>query len=99
MTEDEMIRWYHQLNGRESEQTLGDGKGQASLECCSLQDHTVGHNLVTKQQWQSKLCQQSKQEHRANATISKTELFYIDRYREREKQRENKDRYRFRITA
>ena len=36
MAEDEMISWYHQLSGHESEQTLGDGKGQASLECCSL---------------------------------------------------------------
>ena len=44
----------------------------------------------TKQQWQSKSCQQSKQEHRANATVSKTELFYIDRYREREIEREQR---------
>ena len=24
MKEDEMVRWHHQLNGREFEQTLGD---------------------------------------------------------------------------
>ena len=35
MTEDEMIRWYHQLNGHEFEQALGDGEGQGSLVCCS----------------------------------------------------------------
>ena len=35
MTEDEMVRWHHWLNGREFERTLGDGKGQRSLECCS----------------------------------------------------------------
>ena len=27
MTEDEMVGWYHQLNGREFEQTLGDDEG------------------------------------------------------------------------
>ena len=30
-----MVRWHHQLNGHESEQTLGDNEGQGSLECCS----------------------------------------------------------------
>ena len=35
MTEDEMIGWHHQLNGHESEQTLGDGEGQGRLACCS----------------------------------------------------------------
>ena len=35
MTEDEMVGWHHRLNGREFEQTLGDGEGQGSLACCS----------------------------------------------------------------
>ena len=34
-TEDEMVRWHHQLNGHEFEQILGDGEGQRSLACCS----------------------------------------------------------------
>ena len=34
-TEDEMIGRHHWLNGREFEQTLGDGEGQGSLVCCS----------------------------------------------------------------
>ena len=34
-----MVGWPHQLNGHESEQTLGDGEGQGSLECCSLWGH------------------------------------------------------------
>ena len=34
-TEDEMVGRYHQLNGREFEQTPGDGEGQESLACCS----------------------------------------------------------------
>ena len=36
MTEDEMVGWYHQLNGHEFEQTLGDSEGQGSLPCYSL---------------------------------------------------------------
>ena len=34
-TEDEMVRWHHQLNGHEFEQVLGDGEEQGSLACCS----------------------------------------------------------------
>ena len=30
-----MVEWYHQLNGYEFEQTLGDGEGQGNLACCS----------------------------------------------------------------
>ena len=33
-TEDEMVGWHHQFNGREFEQTMGDGEGQDSLGCC-----------------------------------------------------------------
>ena len=35
MTEDEIDRRYHQLNGHQFEQTLGDRKGHRSLMCCS----------------------------------------------------------------
>ena len=35
MTEDEMVRLHHQINGHEFDQTPGDGKGQGSLVCCS----------------------------------------------------------------
>ena len=35
-TEDEIVGWYHWLNGHEFEQTPGDGEGQGSLACCSL---------------------------------------------------------------
>ena len=31
MTEDEMVRWHHQLNRCVFEQTLGDSEGQQSL--------------------------------------------------------------------
>jgi len=35
MTEDEMVGWYHQLYGQESEQALEIGDKQGSLACCS----------------------------------------------------------------
>ena len=31
---DEMVRYHHQLNGHESEQTAGDSEGQGNLVCC-----------------------------------------------------------------
>ena len=34
-TEDEMVRWHHQLDGHEFEQAPGDGEGQGSLACCN----------------------------------------------------------------
>ena len=34
MTEDEMVGWYHQLNGHEFEQAPGVGYRQGSLACC-----------------------------------------------------------------
>ena len=39
MTEDEMVGWHHQLNGREFEQIPGDSGGQRSLVCCSPWGH------------------------------------------------------------
>ena len=30
-----MVEWHHQLNGHETEQTLGDSEGQGSLVWCS----------------------------------------------------------------
>ena len=38
-TEDEMVGWYHQLNGHESEQTLGDNEGHRSLWDSSNQSY------------------------------------------------------------
>ena len=35
MTEDEVIAWYHRLDGHEFEQAPGVGDGQGSLVCCS----------------------------------------------------------------
>ena len=38
-TEDEMVGWYHQLSGHESEHTAGDSEGQGSLVFCSPWGH------------------------------------------------------------
>ena len=45
-----MVGWHHQLNGHESEQTLGDSEGQGSLVCCSPWSHKeLGNDLATEQ--------------------------------------------------
>jgi len=35
MTEDEMVGWYHRLNGHGFGWTLGVGDGQGGLACCA----------------------------------------------------------------
>ena len=40
-TEDEIVGWYHQLNGHKFEQASGDGEGQGSLACYSPKGHRV----------------------------------------------------------
>ena len=37
--EDEMVGWYHQLNGHEFEQTPGDSERQGSLVCSNSWGH------------------------------------------------------------
>ena len=39
MTEDEMVRQHHRLNGHESGQTTGVGDEQGGLVCCSSRGH------------------------------------------------------------
>ena len=46
-TEDEMVEWYHQLNGHEFRQISGGGKGQGSLVCCVV--HEVAESDTTEQ--------------------------------------------------
>ena len=46
-----MVGWHRRLNGRDSEQTPGDGEGQESLARCSPWGHKkAGHDLATEQQ-------------------------------------------------
>ena len=44
MTEDEMVRWHHQLNGNEFEQTLGNNEGQGNGVLQSMGSQRVGHD-------------------------------------------------------
>ena len=39
MTEDEIVGWYHRLDGHEFDRALGDGDGQGSLACCNPWGH------------------------------------------------------------
>ena len=48
--EDEMVEWHHQLNGHESEQTLGDNERQEALHAAVHEVQRVAHNLGTEQQ-------------------------------------------------
>ena len=48
-TEEEMVRWHHQLDGHESEQALWVGDGQGGLASMELQ--RVGHNWATELNW------------------------------------------------
>ena len=56
--EDKMIRWHHQFNGHEFEQTPGDGEGQGSLACCSP--------------WSQKELDMTKQQQKQNKNNNKT---------------------------
>ena len=47
VTEDELVRWHHWLNGHESEQTLGDSEEQGSLVCTS----SWGHKELDTTKW------------------------------------------------
>ena len=53
MAEDEMVRWHHQLNGHEFEQTPGDSGGQRSLMCSIL---GVAKSLTVTEQLLNPLC-------------------------------------------
>ena len=48
MTEDEMVRWYHRLNGHGFGWTPGVGDEQGGLACCSSWGHRLGHDRVTE---------------------------------------------------
>ena len=51
-TEDEMVGWHHWLDGHEFEQVLGVNDGQGGLGCCGPWSRRVGHDWVTKLNWQ-----------------------------------------------
>ena len=45
MIEDEMVGWYHLLNGHEFEKVPGVADGQGSLTCCSLKELDMPEQL------------------------------------------------------
>ena len=50
-TEDEMVGWYHWLNGLGFGWILGVGDGQGGLACCSSWGRRVGHDWATELNW------------------------------------------------
>ena len=59
MTEDEMVRWHHRLNGHGFGWTLGVGDGQGGLACCSPwgrkeSDTTERLNWTEPGKWRSR---------------------------------------------
>ena len=58
MTEDGMVGWHHQFNGREFEQTPGDGKAQGGWVCCSSWGCRVRCDLATEEHGPSKLLEE-----------------------------------------
>ena len=51
MTENERVRWRHQLVGHEFEQAPGVGVGQWSQVCCTPWGRRVGHDWATELNW------------------------------------------------
>ena len=52
MTQDEMVRWHHQLDGHDFEQALGVGDGQGSLACFSPWGYKESDTTEATQQQQ-----------------------------------------------
>ena len=54
MTEDEIVRRHHRLDGHEFDQALGVGDGQGGLACCSPWGHKESrHDWATELKWMS----------------------------------------------
>ena len=46
---DEMMRWYHRINGHEIEETPQNSKRQGSLFCCRRCNHKVSNMTASEQ--------------------------------------------------
>ena len=57
MTQDKMVGWHYQLNGRKFVRAPGDGERQTSLALQSVGLQRVGHNWATEQQQRGKSTQ------------------------------------------
>ena len=71
VVEDEMVGWYHWLNGRESEWTLGFGDGQGGLVCCNSWGRKKLHR-IERLNWTEPASQNIKQ-NRKEWDLSPTE--------------------------
>ena len=75
MTEDETVRWHHQFNRQEFEQTLGDSEGQGSLLYMGLQ--RVRHYWVTEKWIKEQLNYSHALPNQSNQPTNKTNTNFI----------------------
>ena len=55
--EDEMVGWYHQLDGHEFQQASGVGEGQGSPACCSPWGHKELDMIeLNNNNWEDSTC-------------------------------------------
>ena len=71
MTEDEMVGWYHWLDGHECEQAPRAGDGQGSLVCYSPWGHRIRHDWVTELNWTLQTAASYPRYHEEPLTIPK----------------------------
>ena len=83
--EDEMVGWYHQLNGHESEKALAVGVGQGSLVCYCPWGCRIWHDWVTKLNWKYFILKQVWKAHllKCKERNIKCWSYHIDNYRSR----------------
>ena len=76
MTEDEMVRWHHQLNGHEFDYAQGVGDGQGSLACCSPWGHKES-DTTEQLNWTELILFQTFFLHRLLQNIEYRSLCYV----------------------
>ena len=76
-TEDEMVGWYHRLNGHGFGWTLRVGDGQGGLACCSPWGRRVRDDQVTEQQQQPMIYRNSGNVLCSNIKCLKTNIKWL----------------------
>ena len=75
-SEDEMVGWYHRLDGHEFEQAPGVGDGQGSLACCSPWGHK--ESIITERlNWTDTEIYVDKYTHRCMYIKDLCMIFYL----------------------
>ena len=79
VTEDEMVREHHWINGQEFEQTLGDSEGQESLVCCmhGITEWTQLGNWTTTTNWLTSVVLGPSFSNRMWAPLEQGSLFFL----------------------